>query len=80
MLSLTPMPLRVSSPFIGWLNSRAILSTGARLSHGLGIPAIDALILSWFVTSNVTIIYTTDRHFEMYTKKGVTVINIKKQP
>ena len=64
---------------IGWLHSRDILSTGARLSHGLGVPAMDALILSWFVTSDVTVIYTTDRHFEIYTKKGVTIINLKRQ-
>jgi predicted nucleic acid-binding protein len=63
---------------IGWISSRDILSTGARLSHGLGMPSIDALILSWFVTSDVTVIYTTDSHFEMYQKKGITIINLKK--
>ena len=62
---------------IGWLHSRDILSTGARLSHGLGIPSIDALILSWFVISGVTVIYTTDRHFELYNKKGITIVNLK---
>jgi predicted nucleic acid-binding protein len=64
---------------IGWLHSRDILSTGARLSHGLGIPAMDALILSWFVASDVTLIYTTDSHFELYQKKGITIVNLKKQ-
>jgi predicted nucleic acid-binding protein len=61
---------------VGWLQSRDILLTGARLSYSLGIPAIDALILSWFVISDVKVIYTTDRDFELYKNKGIVIINL----
>jgi predicted nucleic acid-binding protein len=62
---------------IGWINNKDILSVSARLSHGLGIPSIDSLILSWFVISDAKVIYTTDAHFENYKKRGVKIINFK---
>jgi predicted nucleic acid-binding protein len=59
-----------------WLDNIEILSMGAKLSHGLGIHAGDALILSCFVLSDAKTIYTTDSHVGQYKKKGVTVINL----
>ncbi len=65
---------------IGWINARAMLSRGAQLSQSLGIPSLDALILSWFVISDAKVIYTTDQHLEHYRKKGVKVVNLKHTP
>ena len=63
---------------LGWLNDVATLSQAAKLSHGLGIPAVDAMILAGFVEFNVEKIYTTDSHIDQYKKKGVRVINLAK--
>jgi len=62
---------------IGWINNKDILSVSAKLSHGLGIPSMDSLILSWFVISDAEVIYTTDAHLENYKKRGVRIINLK---
>ena len=56
-----------------WLDEKEILLTGARLSHGLNIPAMDALILAGFIMLNAETIYTTDSHLEKFKKKGVKV-------
>jgi len=49
---------------------------GANLSHGLGIPTVDALILAGFLVLNVNTIYTTDSHLERFKKKGVKVFRL----
>lgn len=54
-----------------------ILSSGAKLSHGIGIPSIDALILSSLLNNNVNVIYTTDKHLSKYSRKGINVINLR---
>ncbi len=46
------------------------------LSHGLGMPAVDALILAGFSVLNVNTIYTTDSHLEGFKKKGVKVFRL----
>ena len=51
----------------------------AHLAHGTGMPGIDALILSSLLEAGCNEIYTTDSHFELYQKKGITIINLKKQ-
>lgn len=56
-----------------WLDEKEILFTGARLSHGLNIPAIDALILAGFIMLDAETIYTTDSHLERFKRKGVKV-------
>ena len=61
---------------IVWLDEEDILLLGATLSHGLGIPAIDSLILAGFVKYNTEVIYTTDSDLELYEKKGITVIRL----
>lgn len=60
-----------------WIREADTLSKAAGLSHGLGIPAVDSLILAGFLTTMVQTIYTTDRHLESYKKKGVNIINLR---
>ena len=60
-----------------WLD-REILSKAARLSHGLGIPAVDSLILASLVSVDCSEIYTTDSHLEAYHNDKVTVRNLRK--
>jgi|GEM_PF-102644 len=75
-----------------WLNSKN-LTVAARLSHGLGIPSINSLILAGLLEAQPQTIFTsksprilalsggeyvnTDKHFETYKKKGLTIENIK---
>lgn len=60
-----------------WLD-RNILSQGAHLSHGLGIPAMDSLILASLAAGDCAEIWTTDRHFEAYQSNKVRVRNLCK--
>jgi predicted nucleic acid-binding protein len=62
-----------------WLN-QDVLSQGARFSHGLGIPAMDSLILASLVLTGCTEIYTTDSHIEAYRSSTVTVRNLRGHP
>lgn len=59
-----------------WLD-REVLNKGARLSHGLGIPAVDSLILASLVCVGCTEIHTTDSHFEVYRSAAVIVKNLR---
>jgi predicted nucleic acid-binding protein len=59
-----------------WLDEKGILLMGARLSHGLNIPAVDALILAGFLMLNAVTIYTTDSHLEEFKKKGVKIFRL----
>jgi predicted nucleic acid-binding protein len=58
---------------------REVLSLAARISHGLGIPAMDSLILASLVSSNCAEICTTDSHLEMYQSSEVRVRNLRNQ-
>lgn len=58
---------------IVWLDQKELLLSGANLSCGLGIPALDALILASLLTTGPQRIVTTDRHLEGYKKKGITI-------
>jgi len=60
-----------------WLDQE-VLSQGARLSHGLGIPAIDSLILASLLSYNCSEIFTTDSHLEAYQSNRVTVRNLRR--
>jgi predicted nucleic acid-binding protein len=60
-----------------WLDQE-ILSKAARLSHGLGIPAVDSLILASLVSVDCSEIYTTDSHLEAYDNNKVMVRNLRK--
>jgi len=61
-----------------WLDQE-ILSQAARLSHGLGIPAVDSLILASLVCSGCYEVYTTDSHLQMYENNKVSITNLGKQ-
>ena len=61
---------------LAWIERKETLSLAARMSHGLGIPAVDSLILAGFVQAGVERIYTTDKHMESYKAKGVKVVNL----
>jgi predicted nucleic acid-binding protein len=64
---------------VSWLREPETLSKAAALSHGLGIPAVDSLILAGFLASETQTVFTTDRHLEAYKKKGVNIINLRGQ-
>ncbi len=59
-----------------WLDREDGLLSAANLSQGIGLHAMDALILSGFLSVNATTIYTTDGDLEAYKKKGVKVVRI----
>ncbi len=61
---------------VPWIDGKEILLMGANLSHGLGIPAVDALILAGFLALNVDTIYTTDSHLELFHKKGIKILKL----
>ncbi len=60
-----------------WLDHE-LLSQGARFSHGLGVPAMDSLILASLVSSSCSEIWTTDSHFEAYQSNKTRVRNLRK--
>ncbi len=59
-----------------WLDREEALLAAANLSHGIGMHAMDALILSGLLSEKATTIYTTDSDFEAYKKKGVRIVRI----
>ncbi len=61
---------------VAWLDHE-ILSQAAGLSHGLGIPAMDSLILATLLFNGCTEIYTTDAHLEAYQSNKVSVRNLR---
>lgn len=61
---------------ISWLDNLKVHELAAGLSHGLGIPGIDSLILAGLITSQADRIYTTDRHMTTYKQKGTSVMLI----
>jgi predicted nucleic acid-binding protein len=61
---------------VTWIDGKEILLMGANLSHGLGIPAVDALILAGFLVLNVDTIYTTDSHLELFHKKDIKILKL----
>jgi predicted nucleic acid-binding protein len=60
-----------------WPN-REILSRAARLSHGLGISALDSLILASLTSREVNEIYTTDSDLETYHSKDIMIRNLRR--
>jgi predicted nucleic acid-binding protein len=61
---------------VEWLVDMDVIGRGARVSHGVGIPAMDSLILASMEVHEVTSIYSTDAHFERYRRRGVEVIRL----
>jgi predicted nucleic acid-binding protein len=62
---------------VAWIDEPETLRRGSALSHGLGIPAMDALILSGFLKFHAAVIYTTDSHIVRYKKDGVRVVVLR---
>jgi predicted nucleic acid-binding protein len=63
-----------------WIDSADLISSAAKLSHGLGIPVADALILAGLISEGAKTIYTTDKHMQAYRKKAVRIVNLKQGP
>jgi len=61
---------------VAWLDDVDILEQAARLSHGLGIPVIDSLILASFNAYGADVVYTTDSHMESFGKKGIKIVRL----
>ena len=59
-----------------WLEKEEVLLSGANMAHGLGLPAVDALILAGLLSVGANRIYTTDSHMEAYKKRGVRIIRM----
>lgn len=55
-----------------------VAKKASHISYGTGIPGLDALILSSLLTANCNRIYTRDPHFELYKKKEIEIVNLKK--
>ncbi|GLV49271.1 hypothetical protein TJA_23720 [Thermus sp. LT1-2-5] len=60
LLQAIPAVCRVVWPD-GRIGERA-----ARLSHGLSLPLVDALILATALEAGARVLYTTDAHLEAY--------------
>jgi len=50
----------------------AALKAG-QISHDTGMPAFDAMIISQFVEAGCEEILTLDRHFKLFSKKGLKI-------
>lgn len=48
----------------------------ASISHGTGIPAIDALILSTLIAAGCRTIYTRDEHLLRFRRKDIEIIRL----
>jgi len=48
----------------------------AALSHGTGLPAVDALILASLVVAGCRTIYTRDEHFLRFSRQGIDIIRL----
>ena len=59
-----------------WLDEENILFQGSSLSYGLGIPAVDSLILAGFSKCNADVIYTTDSDLGLYQKNGIKIVTL----
>ena len=55
-----------------------IAKKASHISHGTGIPGLDALILSALIEAECNEIYTRDPHFELYKKREIKIINLKR--
>jgi len=63
----------VNASVVVWITDADVCRRAASLSHELGIPSVDALILSCLAGKGVQEIYTTDRHLALCRAAGVVV-------
>jgi len=61
-----------------WVDDPEIIAQASRLSHGLGLPALSALILGGFLVKDIKKVYTTDKSFQAYRKKKFEAINLNR--
>ena len=47
------------------------------LAYGTGMPGLDALILASLLDAGCDEIYTTDSHFRLFKKKGVSIVLLR---
>lgn len=59
-----------------WINSLENLREAARIAHGAGIPAVDALILAGLLAAGAERILTTDSDLMRYRRKGLKILPI----
>ena len=57
-----------------WVDNQEVIAQGARLSHGLGLPPVSALILAGFILRDIKRVYTTDKNLQGYRKKGFEAV------
>ena len=55
----------------------AVADQAAAISHGTGLPALDALILAGLLASGCRTIYTKDEHFSRFSREGVEIILLR---
>jgi predicted nucleic acid-binding protein len=53
-----------------------IAARSARLRHGMGLPAIDSLLLATFLHQNCELIVSTDNHFRVVDQQHVLPVEI----
>ena len=53
-----------------------IAERAAGYRHGLGIPTVDAVILSTFVERKCALVVSADRHFEIAADRGVADVEL----
>jgi predicted nucleic acid-binding protein len=56
--------------------SADIAARSARLRHGMGLPAIDSLLLATFLHENCELIVSTDNHFRVVAQQHVLPVEI----
>ncbi|MBP1770595.1 MAG: hypothetical protein H6P96_1213 [Candidatus Aminicenantes bacterium] len=54
----------------------AAADEAASISHGTGIPTIDALVLSSLLAAGCRTIYTRDEHMLRFERQGVEIIRL----
>jgi predicted nucleic acid-binding protein len=60
---------------IVWLNTSSVVLRAARIAHGTGLPAVDALILAGLLAAGAQTVYTTD-DWSTYHERGVQIVQI----
>jgi predicted nucleic acid-binding protein len=60
---------------IAWLDTISVVLRAARIAHGTGLPAVDALILAGLLAAGAHTVYTTD-DWSTYHERGVQRVRI----
>ena len=60
---------------IVWLDTASVVLRAARIAHGTGLPAVDALILAGLLAAGAQMVYTTD-DWSTYHERGVQIVRL----